>query len=79
MPCCLQQDDLQVIAYSMPLIGSDGKPFGVIGVEVTLDYLRRQLPYDELLADKAACMCWPCRSRRAPSLPSSAAGRSPAR
>lgn len=53
LPYCLQQDDLQVIAYSMPLMGSDGRPIGVIGVEVTLDYLRRQLPYDELLADKS--------------------------
>lgn len=48
----LSADDRQVITYSVPLLASDGTVYGVTGIEISLDYLQKQLPYDELLSDK---------------------------
>lgn len=38
----------EVITYTRPLIAKNGNPYGVIGIELTEDYLHRQLPFDEL-------------------------------
>lgn len=48
--CCYNlQDDVQkVIAYSVPLKLSDGTVYGVMGVDVTVDYLKKNLNYLEL-------------------------------
>lgn len=51
-PFRLDLDGLDAITYSIPLIDSEGNPYGVIGIEVTLDYLRSYLPYDELAGKK---------------------------
>ena len=40
--------DASVISYSIPLITSAGFPYGVLGVELTTDYLSSLLPYEEL-------------------------------
>ncbi|MCC2864937.1 MAG: EAL domain-containing protein [Clostridiales Family XIII bacterium] len=45
-------DGHSVISYSVPLRLSDGTVYGVLGADITLDYLQKQLPYDELTADK---------------------------
>ena len=45
-------DSTDEIAYSIPLCLEDGTPYAVLGVTVSLDYLHKQLPYDELLEDK---------------------------
>lgn len=37
-----------VITYSMPLIGDDHIVYGVIGFDLTLDYLKTVLPYSDL-------------------------------
>ncbi len=50
-PFHLSEKDLEVITYSVPLV-IDGKPYGVLGVELTTDYLRKLLPYDEIATDK---------------------------
>ncbi len=50
----LSENDISVITYSIPLIGEDGTPYGVLGVEISLDYLRKLLPYDELATEKEA-------------------------
>ncbi|PWM34913.1 MAG: diguanylate phosphodiesterase [Clostridiales bacterium] len=50
-PFSLSQEDIQVITYSVPLM-HEGKPYGVLGIEISVDYLRRQMPYDEIGADK---------------------------
>jgi len=42
----------RVITYTQPLKTKNGKPYGVIGIELTEDYLRAQLPYSELPGDK---------------------------
>ena len=39
---------MPVITYSMPLRAPDGTVYGVLGVEITLDYLSKLLPYTEL-------------------------------
>ncbi|MGC4019626.1 MAG: EAL domain-containing protein [Muricomes sp.] len=41
-----------VISYTLPLITSKGHTYGVIGVEVTLDYLSSLLPAEELMENK---------------------------
>lgn len=44
----LEGDDRPVIAYSMPLILSDGTVYGVVGVEMMTSYLQDMIPYEEL-------------------------------
>ncbi|MEG1878071.1 MAG: EAL domain-containing protein [Pseudoflavonifractor sp.] len=44
----LSPADRSVIAYSVPLVWPDGTVIGVIGVDLTIDYLADQLKYDEL-------------------------------
>ena len=39
---------LDVITYSMPLVDKNHKAYGVIGIEVSLDYLAKVLPDSEL-------------------------------
>lgn len=51
-PFRLNEDDAEVITYSIPLIDEQGEPYGVVGIELTLDYLRLMLHYDELAPDK---------------------------
>lgn len=44
----LNGDDRPAIAYSIPLILSDGTVYGVLGVEMLSEYLEMQMPYEEL-------------------------------
>ena len=53
-PYSLSPQENKSIGYSVPLLGKDGKPYGVLGISVTTDYLRRLLPYDELASNKEA-------------------------
>ena len=52
LPYKLYDDDMEVISYSVPLILNDGTIYGVLGVEISLDYLQEQLPNDELIDDE---------------------------
>lgn len=45
----LSGDNKEAIAYSQPLVLSDGTVYGVIGVELLTDFLQALLPCDELL------------------------------
>lgn len=45
-------DSSQVVTYSVPLRLSDGTVYGILGIDITLDYLQKLLPYDELTKDK---------------------------
>lgn len=47
-PFYLDERSVPVITYSMPLRAPDGTVYGVLGVEITLDYLSKLLPYTEL-------------------------------
>lgn len=41
-------DATQVITYTMPLLWKDGTPYGVLGVELAVDYLNEVIPAQEL-------------------------------
>ncbi|GAU76598.1 diguanylate cyclase domain-containing protein [Fusibacter sp. 3D3] len=47
-PFKLSEDDLTVLTYSMPLFDVNGALKGVIGVEITLNYLTQFFPASEL-------------------------------
>lgn len=49
MPYKLYDDSQEVISYSVPLILNDGTVYGVLGVEISLAYLQKQLPNTELI------------------------------
>lgn len=44
----LNGDDKKVITYSLPLINESGLVYGVVGIDITLDYLNKLLPSSEL-------------------------------
>ena len=44
----MQDNETEFITYSFPLISSDHKVYGVAGVEISLDFLKKYLPYEEL-------------------------------
>lgn len=46
-PFTLQGDVSEIVTYSVPL-RLDGKFYGVLGIEMTLNYFKKQLPYAEL-------------------------------
>ena len=52
LPFRLSEGDIEIITYSVPLMDGDGRPYGVLGVEVSLNYLWKLLPYKEIDADK---------------------------
>lgn len=37
-------DSTQIITYTVPLLAEDGRPFGVLGVEITMEHLLKWLP-----------------------------------
>lgn len=51
-PFRLEENDIEIITYSVPLIYNDGTPYGVLGIEISIDYLRKLMPYDEISLDK---------------------------
>lgn len=51
-PFQLSTDDRMLITYTQPLLDDSGKSYGVIGVEIALDYLQSQVPYTELNPEK---------------------------
>lgn len=48
----LRENDIQVITYTVPLLDKDKQPYGVLGVELSLDYLRSFLPAKEIGVDE---------------------------
>lgn len=47
-PFYLDELSVPVVTYSIPLVSKEGVVYGVLGVEVTLDYLSKMMPYTEL-------------------------------
>lgn len=47
-PYKLEGDERMALSYSMPLILSDGTVYGVVGVELLVNYLESFLPNDEI-------------------------------
>lgn len=47
-PFRLSKNDIDVISYSVPIIDDNGKFQGVVGIDISIDYLKKNLPYEEL-------------------------------
>ena len=52
-PFRFSEGDIEVVTYSVPLLDAQGAPYGVLGVEISVQHLKKLLPYDELAGDKA--------------------------
>ncbi len=48
-PFAMNGDQNKVISYSVPLVTEDGNVYGVMGIDITLDYLQTLLPGEELM------------------------------
>lgn len=46
---CICSDQKRTITYSVPLILEDGTVYGVLGIDLLEDYLKKQLPREELV------------------------------
>lgn len=51
-PFTLSDYGIKAITYSIPIIDAEGVPYGVIGIELTSDYFRKILYYDEIADNK---------------------------
>lgn len=49
-PFKLFENDMEIMTYSMPLLNSDNEPIGIVGIELTLNYLTQFLPATDLQA-----------------------------
>ncbi len=49
------KDGIRSITYSVPLIDEYGTPFGVLGIDVTVDYIKRYLHFEELAKGMKGC------------------------
>lgn len=47
-----QESDSYVVSYSVPLISETGDAFGVLGIEITVNYLKSIMPYAELAGQR---------------------------
>lgn len=47
-PFRLSKEDIEIITYSIPLIDNHGSPYGVLGVEISTDYIKKLMPNIEL-------------------------------
>lgn len=47
-PFRLSKNDIDVISYSVPIVDDEGNFQGVVGVDISIDYLKKSLPYEEL-------------------------------
>ncbi len=47
-PFSLSDKDIQIVTYSVPLLDENGKPYGVLGIAISLNYLNSLLSYDEI-------------------------------
>lgn len=53
LPHRMNPDDIEVMTYSVPLVGNDGIVYGVMGVEIKVDYLQKILPYTEINSERS--------------------------
>lgn len=47
-----ESEEGRAMTYSIPLILDDGTVYGVIGIDLTSDYLKSLLPFEELVAEE---------------------------
>lgn len=48
----MEEDGLDIITYSMPLQDQKGAVYAILGVEISMEYLSKQMPYQELNTEK---------------------------
>lgn len=53
-PVQVTENDISILTYSQPLLASDNTCYGVLGVSISLDYLREMLPSAELSSGNSA-------------------------
>ncbi len=56
-PFKLTENDLEIITYTVPLVDHHGNSVGVLGIELTTDYLKKYLPSKELNKDSKGTYC----------------------
>lgn len=66
-PFRFSEGDIEVITYSVPLMDAQGAPYGVLGVEISVEHLKKLLPYDELAGDKTGSYVLTIRSGEEPA------------
>ena len=59
----MQDNETEFITYSFPLISLDHKVYGVAGVEISLDFLKKYLPYEELNDDSSNAYLLACKNK----------------
>lgn len=50
-PFSLTKKDIPIITYSVPLLDKNNKPYGVLGIAISLKYLNSLLTYEEIDGD----------------------------
>ena len=55
LPFQFSENEVEVITYSIPLVNQEGKPYGVVGIDIEMEYLQKMLPYDEVMEGKKGC------------------------
>lgn len=56
-PFKLHETDINIITYSIPLKDNYERPYGILGVEISTDYIRSLLPYSDLNSDDNGAYC----------------------
>lgn len=59
----MQDNETEFITYSFPLISADHEVYGVAGVEISLDFLKKYLPYEELNDDSSNAYLLACKQK----------------
>ncbi|MCR0202118.1 bifunctional diguanylate cyclase/phosphodiesterase [[Clostridium] innocuum] len=59
----MQDNETEFITYSFPLISSEHQVYGVAGVEISLDFLKKYLPYEELNDDSSNAYLLACKNK----------------
>lgn len=59
----MQDNETEFITYSFPLISTDHEVYGVAGVEISLDFLKKYLPYEELNDDSSNAYLLACKQK----------------
>lgn len=44
----ISENDIEVFTYTIPLLDGEHNTYGILGVEVSVDYIQKMLPYGEL-------------------------------
>ena len=57
-PITVVRDSLRMLAYTFPLIDENGTPYGIVGIEITEEYIKNLLPSEEISFTKSFYSVW---------------------